>query len=67
MTSILEIENFSAVVDGKRILTDVNLSIAEGETMALFGPNGSGKTTLLKAILGFPAYKVEAGKILFKG
>jgi Fe-S cluster assembly ATP-binding protein len=67
MTSILEIENFSAVVDGKRILTDVNLSIAEGETMALFGPNGSGKTTLLKAILGFPAYKVEAGKIIFKG
>jgi Fe-S cluster assembly ATP-binding protein len=67
MTSILEIENFSAVVDGKRILTDVNLSIGEGETMALFGPNGSGKTTLLKAILGFPAYKVVAGKIIFKG
>jgi Fe-S cluster assembly ATP-binding protein len=67
MTNMLEIENFSAIVDGKRILTDVNLSIAEGETMALFGPNGSGKTTLLKAILGFPAYKVEAGKIIFKG
>jgi Fe-S cluster assembly ATP-binding protein len=67
MTNMLEIEDFSAIVDGKRILTDVNLSIAEGETMALFGPNGSGKTTLLKAILGFPAYKVEAGKIIFKG
>jgi len=64
---MLEIEDFSAIVDGKRILSHVNLSVAEGETMALLGPNGSGKTTLLKAILGFPAYKVESGRILFRG
>jgi len=32
----------------------------------LLGPNGSGKTSLLKAIMGFPAYKVESGRILFK-
>jgi Fe-S cluster assembly ATP-binding protein len=63
---MLEIENLAVSIAGKRILTDVNLSIDEGETMTLFGPNGSGKTTLMKAIMGFPAYTVESGRIFFK-
>lgn len=33
-----------------QVLHDVNLTIAEGECFALFGPNGSGKTTLLKVL-----------------
>lgn len=33
-------------------LTDVNISIAPGEAVALIGPNGSGKSTLLKGVLG---------------
>jgi len=33
-----------------QVLHDVNLTIAEGECFALFGPNGSGKTTLLKIL-----------------
>jgi Fe-S cluster assembly ATP-binding protein len=66
MRGMLEVENLSLGIDGRKILTDVSLSIGEGETMALFGPNGSGKTTLLKAIMGFPAYKVEMGRILFR-
>jgi Fe-S cluster assembly ATP-binding protein len=66
MGSMLEVEHLAVSVDGKRILTDVSLSIEEGEITALFGPNGSGKTTLLKTIMGFPAYKVESGRILFK-
>jgi Fe-S cluster assembly ATP-binding protein len=64
---MLEIENLTILIDGRRILRDVSLSIGEGEIMALFGPNGSGKTTLLKAIMGFPAYKVESGRILYNG
>jgi Fe-S cluster assembly ATP-binding protein len=67
MAGLLEVEDLTVSVDGKRILTDVNLFVAEGELMALFGPNGSGKTTLLKAIMGFPAYRAEAGRIIFKG
>jgi Fe-S cluster assembly ATP-binding protein len=64
---MLAIEHLGISVGGKRILTDVCLTIGEGETMALFGPNGSGKTTLLKAIMGFPAYRLDSGRILFKG
>lgn len=64
---MLKIENLVVSVGDKRIIKGVSLTISEGETMALFGPNGSGKTTLLKTIMGFPAYKVESGRIVFKG
>ena len=64
---MLEIEGLVVSINGKRILQDVSLSIGEGEIMALFGPNGSGKTTLQKTIMGFPAYRVESGRILYKG
>lgn len=33
-----------------QVLHEVNLTVAEGECFALFGPNGSGKTTLLKVL-----------------
>lgn len=33
-----------------RALADVDLSIAAGETVAVFGPNGSGKTTLVRVL-----------------
>jgi ATP-binding cassette, subfamily B, bacterial CvaB/MchF/RaxB len=34
------------------ILQNVNLTISEGESVAIVGPSGCGKTTLLKIILG---------------
>jgi ABC-2 type transport system ATP-binding protein len=36
-----------------RVLTDINLKITQGESIAFLGPNGAGKTTLLKLIAGF--------------
>ena len=64
---LLEIENLAVEVDGKRVLKDINLSIAEGETHVLLGPNGAGKSTLFLTILGFPQYNVVQGSIKFKG
>ena len=37
---------------GRDVLTGVNLDIATGEFVGVFGPNGCGKTTLMRAILG---------------
>ncbi|MCP8318565.1 MAG: Fe-S cluster assembly ATPase SufC [Candidatus Methylarchaceae archaeon HK01B] len=65
--NLLEIEDLSVEVDGKRILEGVNLEIPEGESHVLFGPNGSGKTSILMTILGFPDYKVVSGRIRFDG
>lgn len=64
---LLEIENLAVEVSGKRVLKNINLSIAEGETHVLLGPNGAGKSTLFLTILGFPNYDVVQGSIKFKG
>jgi Fe-S cluster assembly ATP-binding protein len=64
---LLEIENLAVEVAGKRVLKDINLSIAEGETHVLLGPNGAGKSTLFLTILGFPQYDIVEGTIKFKG
>ena len=63
--SVLKISNLHASVDGKEILKGVNLTIKEGETVALLGPNGHGKSTLFNVIMGHPRYQVTEGSIYF--
>ena len=48
--------------DKKYVLSDINLTIMPGETMALVGPSGGGKTTLCQLIPRF--YGVNDGEIL---
>lgn len=53
MTGIVEVENLTKTFDGGfTALSDVSLSIREGEILALLGPNGAGKTTLISTICG---------------
>jgi len=49
----------------KFVLSNINLSIMPGETMALVGPSGGGKTTLCQLIPRF--YEVNDGEILIDG
>ena len=64
---LLEIIDLAVEVNGKEVLSDINLKIREGETHVLLGPNGTGKSTLFMTILGFPNYNITNGKIIFKG
>lgn len=47
------------------VLKDINLSIEEGEFVAIVGFSGSGKTTLISAMAGL--IKPDAGRIVMKG
>ncbi len=64
---MLKLQDLHVTVGDREILHGINLHIEQGETHVLMGPNGSGKSTLLMAMMGFDAYKVTKGKILFNG
>lgn len=64
---MLEVEDLTVSIDGRRLLENVSIHIEEGETRMLFGENGSGKTSLLMAVMGLGRYKVETGRIMYKG
>jgi len=53
--------------DGRQVLalTDVSLSVADGEFMAIVGPSGCGKTTLLNIVAGLLPY--ELGTVSIDG
>ncbi|COG58584.1 ABC transporter ATP-binding protein [Streptococcus pneumoniae] len=59
-------ENLSFSYSNKqKVLENVNLSIYEGEIVALLGHNGAGKSTLAHSLIGIN--KMKNGKILLKG
>ena len=64
---LLEVKDLHAGIDGKEILTGLNLQVRKGEVHAIMGPNGSGKSTLSKVLAGHPSYEVLSGEVLFEG
>ncbi|MFA0823908.1 MAG: ABC transporter ATP-binding protein [Methanomethylovorans sp.] len=64
---MLEIQDLTVEIGGRRILNGINLNVEDGYKNVLFGPNGAGKSALLMTLMGFSGYKVVKGKIIFKG
>jgi Fe-S cluster assembly ATP-binding protein len=64
--TFLEVKDLHISIDGKQILTGLNLGLDKGEVHAIMGPNGSGKSTLANAIMGHPKYSIDSGDILVK-
>ena len=48
MMKILEIEHCRKQFDGTEVLTDISLTVSEGQVVSIIGPSGSGKSTLLR-------------------
>jgi ATP-binding cassette, subfamily B, bacterial len=51
--------------EGRPVLSDIDLEIPAGETVALIGPTGCGKTTLTTLIPRF--YDVDQGRVVLDG
>lgn len=62
---MIEISDISKSYDTLRVLSDVSLTIADGEFLSIVGPSGAGKTTLLQIIgsLDTP----DSGRVLYDG
>ncbi len=49
----LELEGVNVWLGAQHVLKNIDLSVAQGECVALLGPSGCGKTTTLRTIAGF--------------
>lgn len=62
MSLLLNAEDITVDIAGRKILKAVSFQLIRGQMMALTGPNGSGKSTLIKVIIG--SVKKNSGKIV---
>lgn len=63
-SKMIELRGVSVDYNGYRALCDVDMTVDEGDFVAITGPNGGGKTTLLKVILQL--IKPTSGTVNFR-
>jgi len=59
------VEGASKRYGDKMAINNINLTIRQGETVALIGPNGAGKTTLIESIIGLK--QLDEGRVRLFG
>jgi ABC-type branched-subunit amino acid transport system ATPase component len=59
---LLELRGVSLAFGGLKVVSQLDLHVAEGEVVSVIGPNGAGKTTLFNLITGI--YEPDEGDIL---
>ena len=62
---LVQVEGLVRTFGHRRALAGVDLTLADGDCLALFGPNGAGKTTLLRVLAGL--LKPTAGRARIAG
>ena len=58
---LLEMRNIKKDFFGNQVLTDINLTLHEGEVLGLCGENGAGKSTLMKILFGMDVIRETGG------
>ncbi len=66
MADVIRIENLTKSYGKKRGVTDISLTVKEGEIFGFIGPNGAGKSTTIRSMLGFLNFDKGAITILGK-
>jgi lipopolysaccharide export system ATP-binding protein len=62
---ILSTTDLTKSYKGRKVVDDINLTIAQGEVVGLLGPNGAGKTTTFYIIVGLT--NPDSGQVLLDG
>ena len=65
MSYILQTSHLSKTIDGKQLVTDVNIHVEKGEVYGFLGPNGAGKTTVMKMLTNL--WKPTSGTVALFG
>lgn len=65
--TLLEMKNITKVFPGVKALSNVNLTVEEGEIHAICGENGAGKSTLMNVLSGIYPYGTYTGDIIYDG
>ena len=65
MTAVLETRGLGRAFGALQAVSNVTLTVQQGELRAIIGPNGAGKTTLFHLISGLLA--PTAGRVFFRG
>ena len=69
MDKMLNVKNITVLAGegerSKKIIGNLSLEVAQGETVVILGPNGAGKSTLGAAMMGDPKLKITEGEIRF--
>lgn len=62
--SILKVNNLSKSFGGIKAVTDISLTVEDGQIVGVIGPNGAGKTTFFNLLTGI--YTPTSGEIIYE-
>ena len=65
MVELLRVEGLSAGYGEARVISNLDLTLEDGKSMALLGRNGVGKTTLLNSLIGVTTH--QGGRVFLGG